>query len=32
MTAFYELIDKAVQEGVAPGLVLIAGDKTGKQH
>ncbi|TLD24829.1 hypothetical protein PspLS_05670 [Pyricularia sp. CBS 133598] len=30
MTGFDEMIEKAVQEGVAPGLVLIAGDKTGK--
>ncbi|TLS24948.1 hypothetical protein PpBr36_07502 [Pyricularia pennisetigena] len=30
MTGFEEKIEKAVQEGVSPGLVLIAGDKTGK--
>ncbi|ELQ36652.1 beta-lactamase family protein [Pyricularia oryzae] len=30
MADFDEMIEKAVQEGVAPGLVLIAGDKTGK--
>lgn len=32
MADFDEMIEKAVEEGVAPGLVLIAGDKTGKQH